>query len=207
MYHADTHCVFFVSRAVRVLGSYRHDKAWHNKPKNNSIPHSTTRKLTNYKMEMVYNMVRRYFPLLVSCGYVAKDTVLPHCRSNDPFASQLSCSPVTDVHPLCSQLLHQSHQYLVSAGFLVASLSSSAIVIPLLGFHVPRAYGAYLILLYITYLIVSIVVEVKNIWFGFGGERSWGRVWRVSCHISYWFCSELVYLPVQRGHTRSFIHS
>lgn len=64
----------------------------------------------------------------------------------------------------CSQLRHKYHQYLISAGFLAASLSSSAIVIPLLGFRVPRAYGIYLIVLYLAYLVVSIVAEIKHIW-------------------------------------------
>ena len=64
---------------------------------------------------------------------------------------------------LSVQLRHEYHQYEISAGFLAASLSSSAIIIPLMGFKVPRMYGVYLILLYIAYLTTSIVAEVKHI--------------------------------------------
>ena len=61
------------------------------------------------------------------------------------------------------QLHHRFHQYQISAGFLAASLSSSAILIPLMGFKVPRMYGVYLIVLYIAYLAVSIAAEIEHI--------------------------------------------
>ncbi|XP_068678580.1 mitochondrial sodium/calcium exchanger protein-like isoform X2 [Montipora foliosa] len=60
--------------------------------------------------------------------------------------------------------LHQKyHQYQISAGFLAASLCSSAIIIPVIGFKVPRIYGVYLILLYICYLATSIWAEIKHV--------------------------------------------
>lgn len=74
----------------------------------------------------------------------------------------ISCTYLTisNGHPI--QLHHDYNQYVISAGFLAASLSSSAIIIPLMGFKIPRMYGAYLILLYIAYLITSIVAAVKH---------------------------------------------
>lgn len=60
------------------------------------------------------------------------------------------------------QLRHNYNQYIISAGFLATSLSSSAIVIPLMGFKVPRMYGVYLILLYIAYLTTSVVAQIKH---------------------------------------------
>lgn len=60
-------------------------------------------------------------------------------------------------------LHHKYHQYQISAGFLAASLCSSAIIIPVIGFKVPRIYGVYLILLYICYLATSIVAEIKHL--------------------------------------------
>lgn len=62
------------------------------------------------------------------------------------------------------QLQHNYNQYIISAGFLATSLSSSAIMIPLMGFKVPRMYGVYLILLYIAYLTTSIVAQIKHFW-------------------------------------------
>ncbi|XP_048582960.1 mitochondrial sodium/calcium exchanger protein isoform X2 [Nematostella vectensis] len=75
----------------------------------------------------------------------------------------ISCTiaSVSRGHPV--QLKHRYHQYMVSAGFLAASLASSAIIIPLRGFRLTRGYGIYLLVLYFTYLTTSIVTEVKDL--------------------------------------------
>lgn len=75
----------------------------------------------------------------------------------------LSCTVVTVSRGNAISLRHRFHQYQISAGFLAASLSSSAIIIPLMGFKVPRLYGVYLIVLYVAYLAVSIAAEIKHI--------------------------------------------
>lgn len=68
---------------------------------------------------------------------------------------------VTDSQHLI-HLHHQDNQYIISAAFLAASLSSSAICIPLMGFRVPRMYGAYLLTLYLAYLAVSVATAVQH---------------------------------------------
>jgi len=75
----------------------------------------------------------------------------------------ISCTVATVKQGYAISLRHRSHQYQISAGFLAASLSSSAIIIPLMGFKVPRIYGLYLIVLYVTYIVVSVVNQVENI--------------------------------------------
>ncbi|KAJ7374063.1 Mitochondrial sodium/calcium exchanger protein [Desmophyllum pertusum] len=75
----------------------------------------------------------------------------------------ISCTVVTVSRGHAIPLHHRFHQYQISAGFLAASLSSSAILIPLMGFKVPRMYGVYLIVLYIAYLAVSIAAEIEHI--------------------------------------------
>ncbi|XP_020631804.1 sodium/potassium/calcium exchanger 6, mitochondrial-like, partial [Orbicella faveolata] len=75
----------------------------------------------------------------------------------------LSCTVGTVTRGHAISLRHRFHQYQISAGFLAASLSSSAIIIPLMGFKVPRMYGVYLIVLYVAYLVVSIAAEIKHI--------------------------------------------
>lgn len=75
----------------------------------------------------------------------------------------ISCTVLNIKRGKAIPLLHRYHQYVISAGFLAASLSSSAIIIPLMGFRVPRMYGVYLILLYSAYLIVSVIAEVKHL--------------------------------------------
>ncbi|KAL9980632.1 hypothetical protein ACROYT_G009241 [Oculina patagonica] len=75
----------------------------------------------------------------------------------------ISCTVATVSRGHAIPLRHRYHQYQISAGFLAASLSSSAILIPLMGFKVPRMYGVYLIVLYVAYLAVSIACEFKHI--------------------------------------------
>nr|XP_058948699.1 mitochondrial sodium/calcium exchanger protein-like [Pocillopora verrucosa] len=67
---------------------------------------------------------------------------------------------VTDSQHLIHE--HQGDQYIISAAFLAASLISSAICIPLMGFRVPRMYGAYLLTLYLAYLAVSVATAVQH---------------------------------------------
>lgn len=74
----------------------------------------------------------------------------------------ISCTYLTISREHAIPLRHNYNQYIISAGFLATSLSSSAIVIPLMGFKVPRMYGVYLILLYIAYLTTSIVAQIKH---------------------------------------------
>ncbi|CAH3045249.1 unnamed protein product [Pocillopora meandrina] len=68
----------------------------------------------------------------------------------------ISCTFATVKYGNPISLQHQGDQYIISAAFLAASLSSSAICIPLMGFRVPRMYGAYLLTLYLAYLAVSV---------------------------------------------------
>jgi len=75
----------------------------------------------------------------------------------------ISCTVLTISRGHAIPLRHRYHQYEISAGFLAASLSSSAIIIPLMGFKVHRMYGVYLILLYVSYLATSIVAEIKHV--------------------------------------------
>lgn len=75
----------------------------------------------------------------------------------------ISCTILNATSGQPIPLHHRYHQYQISAGFLALSLSSSGIVVPLLGFKVPRMYGAYLILLYTSYLVTSVVAEIKHI--------------------------------------------
>ncbi|XP_046840637.1 mitochondrial sodium/calcium exchanger protein-like isoform X2 [Xenia sp. Carnegie-2017] len=50
---------------------------------------------------------------------------------------------------------------LILCAFLATSLASSAVIVPLMGFRIPRLYGAYLILLYISFMIVAILDELE----------------------------------------------
>jgi len=75
----------------------------------------------------------------------------------------ISCTVFTISRGHAIPLRHRYHQYVISAGFLAASLSSSAIIIPLVGFKIPRMYGVYLILLYIAYIATSIAAEIKHV--------------------------------------------
>ncbi|XP_028400494.1 mitochondrial sodium/calcium exchanger protein-like [Dendronephthya gigantea] len=55
--------------------------------------------------------------------------------------------------------LNTGNQDFISTAFLAASLASSAIIVPLVGFRIPKIYGVYLILLYIAFLVVTILNE------------------------------------------------
>ncbi|XP_022797133.1 mitochondrial sodium/calcium exchanger protein-like isoform X1 [Stylophora pistillata] len=74
----------------------------------------------------------------------------------------ISCTYVTVSHGHAILLRHKYNQYVISAAFLAASLGSSAICIPLMGFRVPRIYGVYLLTLYLAYLVVSITTAIEH---------------------------------------------
>ena len=50
---------------------------------------------------------------------------------------------------------------LLASLFLLISLSCSLVVISILKFRLTRVYGIFLILIYVTFLIVAILAEVK----------------------------------------------
>lgn len=52
---------------------------------------------------------------------------------------------------------------LVLTGFLMASLISSLIFLPLRKFKANKIYGAYLLVLYIIFLIIALLVETDVI--------------------------------------------
>ncbi|CAB3983642.1 Sodium potassium calcium exchanger 6, mitochondrial [Paramuricea clavata] len=72
----------------------------------------------------------------------------------------LSCTIATTSTKDGTLTLNTSNQDYISTAFLAISLVSSAIIVPLLGFRIPKMYGVYLILLYIAFLVVTILNEI-----------------------------------------------
>ena len=60
---------------------------------------------------------------------------------------------------LCTFQIYFSQVELVAAGFLMFSLSCTALVVSCLCFRLTRSYGALLIILYIIFLVTSILAE------------------------------------------------
>eukprot|EP00959_Pyramimonas_sp_CCMP1952_P403734 8460282-Pyramimonas_sp.AAC.1 len=57
--------------------------------------------------------------------------------------------------------LHYHPNVPVSFGFLFACLLGSLTAVPLSGFRITRPWGICLILLYVTFMIVSVLVETR----------------------------------------------
>ena len=53
---------------------------------------------------------------------------------------------------------------LLSFAFLLASLISSLIVIPMCKFTSPKPFGVLLLALYVVYMVLNILVETGVIW-------------------------------------------
>ncbi len=81
-----------------------------------------------------------------------------HTHTLPPTHTHTAPSPPPHTHTL---QLYFTQVELLASLFLLLSLSCSLVVLFILKFRLKRAYGVFLILIYVTFLTVAILAEAK----------------------------------------------